>query len=181
MKAMPVMAGRCWARRGGAARAAAAAKRAANLMRETVADGICRVKAWNSRRQQLEMSAQSSDRLNLFVTKELGRTNAYERYCLRARLQPCRNRSSRIRASAPQGAFAECGGECIVRRELYETCFDGVLMDVCPSCIEVGAIAHAMVSKTTLPHREARTEAAREAAFDELHDSFDGDPLRRQQ
>src|SRR6185437_11416359 len=47
MKAMPVMAGRCWAR-SGVVESAASAKRAANLMRETVADGICRVKAWNS-------------------------------------------------------------------------------------------------------------------------------------
>src|SRR6185437_1658309 len=180
MKAMPVMAGRCWAR-SGVVESAASAKRAANLMRETVADGICRVKAWNSRRQQLEMSAQSSDRLNLFVTKELGRTNAYERYCLRARLQPCRNRSSRIRASAPQGAFAECGGECIVRRELYETCFDGVLMDVCPSGLEVCAIAYVMIGEAALPYRKVRAEAMRETAFDELHGAFERDVLRRQQ
>ena len=62
--------------------------------------------------------------------------------------------------------------------ELAEASADGVVADVVAVCEEVLTVSDAVVCEAALPNGKVRREAARETAFDELHDAFECEVLR---
>ena len=56
-----------------------------------------------------------------------------------------------------------------------ETRGDRVLVEIVATDVVVGGISDAVIGKSSLPDREFGGEAMREAAFDELHRSFEGE------
>ena len=57
--------------------------------------------------------------------------------------------------------------------DFYHPCPDWILMNILAPRLEFFAIPDAVIGKTTLPHRELRTDSMRKASFDESHDPPD--------
>src|ERR1700679_3889386 len=93
-------------------------------------------------------------------------------------------RASPAAALRPSGAevwFAVGRGVGIVLGLLAEAAADWVVVDVTAVGEEVVAVAHASVGKASLPDWELRGHAAREASFDELDGTLEGDVLWREE
>ena len=58
---------------------------------------------------------------------------------------------------------------------MAEAGFDRVLVEVVAADVVVGGVSDTVVGEPSLPDGKFGGEAMREAAFDELHRSFDGD------
>jgi hypothetical protein len=75
----------------------------------------------------------------------------------------------------------KCRGKRIVARELHQSLFNRILVNIFPAHQKILAIPHAMICKPTLPHRKLRPHPMRKSTLDELNHPLQSHTLRRKQ